>query len=422
MASPLSNIKQFIARPIPFLHQQFLQQGNLASVSMGHKKFFIVTEPNLVKTILTDENYQKCRMVFDKIRPITGKHGIVQLEGQAWEKIHAITQPNFYRLALESYLPFFEKNIEYLKTTKLNDQIDCFDVMTHYALGSIMNITLGPNNISNTENITNHFIALNQQCGKKLRSIFDFPLWLPTPTNNLIKKHRKRLLDAVKKQCALMDGQIPCPFYSSLTRLNSNHLILDQITTFLFAGFETTAASLAFTFYLLSKHQTVQAKVYQEVQQVLHSTSAITLPALKSLTYTQAVYQESLRLYPPAWILAREVKETTVLDKQIIKPGNIVLINIRDLHRHPDFWPKPNKFYPERFINNSTAHKYAYIPFGMGKRICSGYQLAMIEAIYVISKLVLDFQFELKEYGRLRTQAMVTQHPKDTIKLLIRKR
>ncbi|WP_419419015.1 cytochrome P450 [Legionella sp. D16C41] len=422
MLQSLIHLKQFINRPIPFLHQQWLMQGDLASIQLGYKKLFVITEPNLTKAILTDDNYQKCRLIFDKIIPVTGRKGIVQLEGEAWEAVRKLTQPNFHRVALENYLQIFEKNITNLHLSKhQGSEVDCFGIMANYALGSIINIVLGIDYDTSAHNIARSFILLNQQCGKKLRTLFDWPTWIPTPTNRFINKTRGELISAIKNLSYTANPN-HCPFYTSLTKLNSKSLLLDQLTTFLFAGFETTAASLAFTFYLLSKHQEVQAKVYQEVKQVLTGNPLITLGSLKSLKYTQAVYQESLRLYPPAWILAREVKKSTRLNGHNLKPGNIILINIRDLHRHPDYWSRPNMFYPERFITHSIDHKYVYIPFGMGKRICSGYQLTMIEAVYLIAKLIFDFQFELTECDSLKTQAMITQHPKSTIKLVINKR
>ncbi|KGP62502.1 hypothetical protein EP47_06250 [Legionella norrlandica] len=422
MLSPITHLRHFIQKPIPFIQQQWKKKGDCFSLYLGPKRTVILTDPNLIQLVLNDENYKKCRLIFDKIIPITGAQGIIQLEGSFWENVHAVTQPNFHRATLETYLPVFENNIQHIKENLLNTESNFFSITTRYALASIMRIILGVEWDDAMKIIADNFIQLNQKCGQKLRSIASFPLWLPTSKNQDLKKQRRLLLNIIKKKLNSVEQHSHCPFYASLMRQSPDFPALDQITTFLFAGFETTAASIAFTFYLLSKHQEIQQKVYNEVSQIVQTNSELKLQHLKAMKYTQAVYEESLRLYPPAWILAREVRKKTSLHGTIIKPGTIIIINVRGLHRHPDYWSLPNQFIPERFINSSLTHKYAYIPFGMGKRICSGFQLAMCEAVYFISKMILDFKFELKEYGRLRTKAMITQHPENNIELQAIKR
>lgn len=422
MLSPLIHLRHFLQRPIPLIHQQWKRKGDFFSLYIGHKKIFIVTNPHLIQSILNDENYQKCRFIFDKIIPITGAQGIIQLEEDSWETVHTVTQPNFRRTALETYLPIFEDTIQYIKNYLLHEENNFFEITSCYALTSIMRIVLGVAWDNTTKIIAEKFIQLNQECGNRLRSVMALPLWLPTPKNQELKKQRQQLLTLLKKKLNELNATNHCPFYSGLIGQNSDFPTLDQITTFLFAGFETTAASIAFSFYLLAKHPETQHHVYQEISQTLPSNAQLTLQHLKTMKYTQAVYQESLRLYPPAWILAREVKTTTTLGGTRIRPGTIILINVRGLHRHPGYWSSPNEFLPERFMNTSLTHKYAYIPFGMGKRICSGVQLAMCEATYFISKMLLDFKFELKEHGRLRTKAMVTQHPETKIEIKAVKR
>ena len=271
---------------------------------------------------------------------------------------------------------------------------------------------------------------MNAICGKNLRSIL--PAWLPNSTHQLSKRLQKTLRNCIE---SIMATQSKEDFNSLLNLLNASNdsmichdkkqLIFDQITTFLFAGFETTAASLSFTFYLLSLHPDVQKRIKQEAEQVLHFNEMPTLEAMKQLKFTTAVYRESLRLYPPAWILAREVSSPDVINGYQLKKGDTVIISVRSIHRHPLIWDKPNQFCPERFYENNEwpgkVSKFAFIPFGAGSRLCSGASLAMLEAIYVIAKLVSQFQFELLPDTQLTTTAMITLHPKEMISLKVRK-
>lgn len=418
MFSAISNLTNFIQRPISFLHYQWQKKGDLFSFYFGPKKCIVITDPELAKTILNDDNYQKNRATFDKLIPILGEKGIVQLEGEEWKRIREVTQPNFNRSFLEDYLNIFEKNTQFIKNQLLaTGTMDCFEAMGHYALGNLVGITLGLEWDETSAEIREQFKILHQLCGQNLHSTSSIPLWVPTPKHLTLKKHRRLLLNAIQKRI----NQVNTPFYTSIIEKCPHYKPLDQITTFLFGGYETTTAALSITFYYLSKHSDIQEKIYQEVREVVGSDPEFTLEKLKQMSYTEAVFREALRLYPPVWALSREVKKKTYLNDLLVKPGNMVLINIRGLHRHPNYWPEPNHFQPERFLNQSF-NKHSYIPFGMGKRICSGFQVAMCEAVYLMAKLILDFKFELKEGTRLRTRAMITQRPVEKIELVATKR
>ena len=179
--------------------------------------------------------------------------------------------------------------------------------------------------------------------------------------------------------------------------------------TFLFASYETTAASLTFCLYLLAKFPEYQQKIRAELSQ----TSSI---------QTVSVYREALRLYPPAYMLARELVDNITIDNRLLKKKENVIVSVYGIHRHTAIWSKPDEFIPERFTTqyDIKANKFAFIPFGYGKRVCSGMQLAMIEAELVLKKLLTHFHFTQIEEKELNLEAMVTLHPKESLRLKIK--
>jgi cytochrome P450 len=174
----------------------------------------------------------------------------------------------------------------------------------------------------------------------------------------------------------------------------------DELVTILLAGHETTASTLAWTWYELSRNPEIAERMRAEAREVL-GDGLPTYEDLHRLTYTTMVIQETMRLHPAVWILPRVSIEAEEVDGYQIPAGSNVLICPYTLHRHPDFWTDPNRFDPDRFQQDRTAarHRYAYIPFGGGPRFCIGSNLGMMEAVFVAAMVARDFRLEL-EPGR----------------------
>ena len=180
----------------------------------------------------------------------------------------------------------------------------------------------------------------------------------------------------------------------------------DQLITMLLAGHETTASTLSWTWYLISGQPAVAAAIRQEATDVLGDR----MPGFEDLVrlpYTTMVIQEAMRLYPPVWGLPRKAVNADEIDGYQIPAGADVMISPYTLHRHPGFWPDPDQFRPERFAPAAPppAHRYAYIPFGAGPRVCVGSHLGMMEAVLVTAMVARGFRFELPRGRRCRDRA-----------------
>lgn len=168
----------------------------------------------------------------------------------------------------------------------------------------------------------------------------------------------------------------------------------DMFMNLFFAGFDTTATALAFTLDCLARYPEVQQKAHQEAAEILAKGTPI-LAAYRDMSYTKMVIQEGLRLYPPAWGIHRYIESDDVINGRPIKAKTTVNISPYLLHRHPDFWEKPNDFYPEHFLPENLKEKsFVYIPFGQGQRMCIGKPMAMMELQILLPELLHRFEFK----------------------------
>lgn len=421
----ISNLQNFINRPIPFIHQQWKIKGDFFPIRIAHQKFYFAYHPKYVKHFLCDkaDHYQKSRMIFDKIIPVTGKKGLVQLENDEWNEARKKTDALFYKKQLEDYIPIFDRNISYVKKSisESSDNPICLKrLIDHCTLNTILSIFTGDMQQNEVGIISDAFVKLNAICGKKLRSVIDFPSWFPTAENRMLCENKvvideiiKALMKKKEVHSTSFLGMLSADSTLTFERID---WICDQLRTFLFAGYETTAASLFFTCFLLSKNPDIQEQAYLESCQLFSSDAPVDVAAIRQLKYITAIYRESLRLYPPAWILAREAVENDCVNGNTIQKGDQILIQVRAIHRHPDIWKNPHQFNPDRFYRQKESpekiDKFAFIPFGVGSRICSGTPLAMLEAVYFIARFINQYQLTLNNDERLLVEPMITLHPK----------
>ncbi len=189
----------------------------------------------------------------------------------------------------------------------------------------------------------------------------------------------------------------------------SQQELLDQIATFLIAGHETTALALFWSAYLLALAPEVQEAVAAEARAADLAPEAAPRAALPLL---HAVVQEVLRLYPPAFTIVREPREPDEVAGHRLAPGDLVVVAPWVLHRHERLWVEPDRFDPRRFLPDAPpVDRFAYLPFGIGPRVCIGARFALIEASCVLAVLLARHRLELVGPRRLLPVAVVTTHP-----------
>jgi cytochrome P450 len=172
--------------------------------------------------------------------------------------------------------------------------------------------------------------------------------------------------------------------------------------TLLLAGHETTAATLIWTWYLLSEHPEVEQRLHEEVDRVLGGQHP-TVERLGDLPYTRNVIQEAMRLYPPAFFIIRHAIADDEIGGYPVPANSLIFLMAHMVHRHPAFWEEPERFDPDRFTPERSAarSRCAYIPFGGGPRLCMGNSLAMMEAQLVLATVAQRYSFHgVSDYPR----------------------
>jgi len=202
--------------------------------------------------------------------------------------------------------------------------------------------------------------------------------------------------------------------------------IADEVATFMLAGHETTANTLAWSLALLSAYPAARERLEEELETVLGGRDPAAADVAQ-LPWARAVVAEALRLYPPAWTIERDALTDDDVAGVPVPAGSVVAIPPYLVHRHPGFWPDPAGFDPRRFLpggngDAATRHRYAFIPFGGGKRACVGSSFAELETVLVLATIAQRFRLELTARGMPAPVAQVTLRPGRTLPMHLRRR
>jgi len=389
----IENISLFLKDPISFAKK--LNNNSSKTVYLGHKKFIYIYKPEVAFKILSKHSdiFLQNKMIFSRIKPVTGEKGLVQLQGEESLKMRKLIMPHL----LNPQSLGFVNNIILKNTNNLihelshNNQGTSFDVniskvMTKLILRSAFEMFLGIDLVLINEELIKNYLELNALCGERMRSILALPLAIPTPTNQRIIKLEKEIKNEVS---VILNKQGSSPL---LKVLEKDPNILDHCLTFLFAGHETMAASLSFTFLNLANMPESQKEMMSGDKKIIN-----------------AFYNETLRMYPPAYMLVRECSKNTTIDGVNFKKNDQVILPLSELHRCPKSFQSPNQFKPNRFLS-SKHHPGSFIPFGTGPKSCVGTSLAYLEAQIVIKEICKHFEL-YRSQNQIETNAYITLHP-----------
>lgn len=253
-----------------------------------------------------------------------------------------------------------------------------------------------------------HFPGINRSI-KRIHSVLD----------DIIASHRARRDSG---DASVIGRLLDAPNEELGGRLDA-HAVRNEAAVLFMAGHETTANALAWTWYILSLAPDVEAKLHAEIDAVLGGRLP-TLADVPRLVYTRAVFEEVLRLYPPIPLLSREALRDETFNGKLIRKGSFIVVCPWLLHRHRNWWHKPDHFIPERFLPGSTepVSKFAYVPFSIGPRICAGMAFGLTEAILCIATLAQTFRLRLKPGHAVEPVCRLTLRPGRGLPMFVHRR
>ena len=387
------------------------EYGDVVRFDMGPKTIYYFNHPDHAKHVLTDNpaNYRK-GMGLSEARRTLGD-GLLTSEGETWRKQRQVISPAFRRERVAGFAGVVADAGAAL-TRRLDTHVGAGTVdlareMTALTMDVLGRMLLDAD-LSQLHMLGHALDVAQDQAMFEMLTLGAVPLWLPLPRNFRFRAARRELEDAVR---ILLAARAPAGDHQGTDLISLLAAALhdepdarrrwrglrDQLITMLLAGHETTASTLSWTWYLISGQPAVAAAIRQEATDVL-GDRAPAFEDVARLPYTTMVIQEAMRLYPPVWGLPRKAVSPDEIDGYQIPAGADVMICPYTLHRHPGFWPDPDQFRPERFAPSAPppAHRYAYIPFGAGPRVCVGSHLGMMEAVLVAAMVARGFRFELQ--------------------------
>ncbi|EAJ8179093.1 cytochrome P450 [Campylobacter jejuni] len=383
-------------------------------VKMPNFDLYVINDTKEVKRMMVDEvrEFPKSAFLHELLSPLLGE-SIFTTNGEVWKKQRELLRPSFemtrinkvFNLMSEAVADMMDRFSKYPNHAVIEvDEAMTFitaDVIFRTIMSSKLNEEKG-------KKILNAFVTFQEQSvHTAMRRMFRFPKWLSYVLGDRKRAKagdviRQVLSDIIKPRYDMADnaefedilGSLLLVVDADTNKRFSFEEILDQVAMLFLAGHETTASSLTWTLYLLSLYPKEQEKAYEEITQVLQG-GAIEISHLRQFKYLTNIFKESLRLYPPVGFFAREAKKDTQVRDKLIKKGSGVVIAPWLIHRHEEFWTNPHGFNPSRF--EGEYKKDAYLPFGVGERICIGQGFAMQEAILILANILKTYKLELEE-------------------------
>lgn len=425
----LRNTIEFQKDRLAFISRIAQEYGTVARYRLGNVTFYQVNHPDGVQRVLQENNHNYIKgAMFDPFRKTFGE-GLFMSEGATWLRQRRLMQPAFHRQRVAGF-----GNLMTEAGLRLADRwesavlsgrpLDIASEMTHLTMEVVTRAMFNMAVQDEDNAISRAITVVLENVAYRFEVPFYPPVSIPTPRN-------RRYLAALQELDKIIYGIIAerrkeAPETPDLLSLlmeardadtgdgMSDKQLRDELLTIFIAGHETTATTLSWVWYALSTHPEIERRLRAELEQIL-AGRVPTVADLPNLDYNRMVIEETMRLYPPAWITNRSSLAEDEICGYHIPARGVVALSPYVIHRHPDFWENPEGFDPERFNPERSAGRprFAYFPFGGGPHQCIGQGFAMVEAQLVLATLAQRFRLHLLPGRPVAMKAMTTLRPAD---------
>jgi cytochrome P450 len=435
---PNKLLREFIHNPIKTLMDIAYTYGDISHFKFGRQHVYLINNPHYIEDILirNHKNFIKSRGLQVSKR-LLGE-GLVTSEGEYHDRQRRIIQPAFHPTLIKKYADIMTAcAVNMCQRWHDGITVDIHKEMMHTTLEIISKAVLGSEvKLEKDVEVGNalmvcmeYFNRLLMPFGELIEKIPILPVnkdyqrakkILDSIVYNMIKEHRYNELKGIQQGDLLYTLLQAQDEEAKIGRMNDTQL-RDEVMTIFLAGHETTANALTWTFYLLSQYPTVADKLYGELYSVLgnnndkHNGNRVpTIEDVPKLEYTEKVFRESMRLYPPAWTIGRQAINDYKVDKYVIPAGSIILMSQYVMHRNPIYYTDPDLFYPDRWNKEVKSHlpRFSYFPFGGGIRGCIGEPFAWMEGILLIATICNQWKMHHDTNHKVELKPLITLRPK----------
>lgn len=418
--------------PLSILPALLFERPILSGPYLG-RKVHHVAGPAEMKAVLQDnfDAWRKSPLIQRMLRPVLGD-AILTAHGESWRRQRMTLQPAFLKRRLDPFAPIMAEAAEMaVRQLSAPQTPEIMSVMSDATFAVIERVLFSDVEGFDRGEVRAAIEVLLEEIGRmRVSDLAPVPEWMPRPMSLKARTARAVFRKAVEGQIARrraasepgtdLLGLLLTVRDEETGRGLSDTDIRDSVMTFVAAGHETTGIALTWALYLLAHQPQAQARLRAEAREVL-GEGAATAEHVARLYFTRQVLEETMRLYPPAPMVARRAVKDTVIGEREVKKGDVALLAFYCLHRHRTLWDNPDGFDPDRWLRDRRpTERYQYLPFGGGPRACIGMGFAMMEAAIMLATLVRDLEFTPASTRPVELAMQVTLRPKDGLRLSVR--
>jgi cytochrome P450 len=375
---------------------------------------WILNNPDDIRQVLLHhhDRYAKGIGLVDRVAMLLG-NGIIVSHGELWKRQRRMIQPAFTRRAHASFAAVICERLDaelqdWLGRAAAAEVIDLTETLSRMALDIVLHALFGADLRWLVERMgANPFDIIAQDARRDLRFAYRFR----SLTRLVAELAQRRAAESEPRPDIL--GSLVAARDRDTGEPMPERQLVDEVMTMIIAGHETSATAMNFTWYLLSQHPEAERRLHAEVD-ALPDRRSWSFEEARQLPYTRALIEESLRLYPPVWLLTRRALEADVLSGYALRAGTDVMFSPYVIHRHPAYWEAPEEFRPERFLAEDPRERYVYIPFGAGPRRCIGEEFSLYEMTVHFARMARHLRLVPADDAPMELEAAInlrTRHP-----------
>jgi cytochrome P450 len=408
--------------PLAFMSRAARDYGDIVCLRFFNLRTYLLFNPDHIEDVIVNSARKFIKGRVLRANRFLFGNGLLTSEGHFWLRQRRMMQPAFHRNRIANYASTMTDCATHLlQSWRPGQQLDIHDAMMRLTL-QIVGKTLFHADVERDAPEVGENLQILLEFTMDFRRLLMTPSWLPTPRNLQAKRAVRNLTHIIDRiiQQRRVSNDDAGDLLSLLihaqdedgSRMTTQQLRDEALTLFL-AGHETTASTLSWTWMLLAQNPRVEQKLHAELDSVL-AGRVPTLDDLAQLPYTSQVITESMRLYPPAWAMARLAIEDHTLGSYPVPQGTGITAITYVVHRDSRWYDNPEQFLPERWKDDLLKRipRFAYFPFGYGPRQCIGNSFALMEANLVLATLAQHFRFTLLPDHPVVPLASITLRPR----------
>lgn len=431
------NLLAFRKNPLRFIREAAEEHGDVVHFRFGPKRhLYLLTNPDQIKEVLvTKQGHFRKGKGLQVARAVVGD-GILTSEGKKHMRQRRLMQPAFHRERIATYgQVMVQQGVDLLSEWKDGEVRDIHHDMMRVTLAIITETMFGKVIKEGADKIGQAIDVGLKYVTNKASSFIDIPLSVPTrsnrqflESNETLDKTIFSLIEERRKSGEAGHNDLLGMLLAARDEDDGTGMtdeqVRDEVMTIFVAGHETTANTMSWIFYLLATHPEAEQKLHDELSQVLNGR-LLTVEDIPNLPYTNMIVQETMRLYPAAWTINREVVEEVEIGGHTYQPGETLMISQYVMHRNRRYFDDPDEFVPERFAGDLLKRipAYAYFPFGGGPRVCIGNNFALMEAALLLATIAQKYKLSLAEPNQVvEPEPLVTLRPKNGLRMRLQKK